>query len=196
MALLQREGLPQVLARHRLLAGLVHAAVEGWREGGALDFFARDPASRSAAVTTVTVPPGTDVDALRALAREDFQVAFAGALGPLHGRGFRIGHLGDQNAAGVLGCLAVVEAALRVQGIPVGAGGMQRAVMALAQLERAAPPAHTVARTLIENARPASRSGPRGSCRSCAVPRPHPPAPGHRRRAPWPCRRWLPGRWL
>jgi len=132
LSLLQREGLPQVLARHRQLAGLVHAAVEGWREGGALDFFARDPASRSAAVTTVTVPPGTDVDALRALAREDFQVAFAGALGPLHGRGFRIGHLGDQNAAGLLGCLAVVEAALRVQGIPVGAGGVQRAVQALA----------------------------------------------------------------
>jgi len=140
LALLQREGLAQVLARHRQLAGLVHAAVQGWREGGALDFFAREPVSRSAAVTTITVPPGTDVDALRAVAREDFQVAFAGALGPLHGRGFRIGHLGDQNPAGVLGCLAVVEAALLVQGIPVGAGGMQRAVRALAQIERGGSP--------------------------------------------------------
>ena len=73
-----------------------------------------------------------------AVAREHFQVAFAGALGPLHGRGFRIGHLGDQNVAGVLGCLAVVEAALRVQGIPVGGGGVQHAVAALAQMERAA----------------------------------------------------------
>jgi alanine-glyoxylate transaminase/serine-glyoxylate transaminase/serine-pyruvate transaminase len=116
----------------------VHAAVEGWREGGALDFFAREASSRSTAVTTISVPPGTDVDALRAVAREEFQVAFAGALGPLHGKGFRIGHLGDQNPAGVLGCLAVVEAALRVQGIAVGAGGVQRAVMALAQQERAA----------------------------------------------------------
>jgi alanine-glyoxylate transaminase/serine-glyoxylate transaminase/serine-pyruvate transaminase len=138
LTLLRREGLPQVLARHRLLASLVHAAVEGWREGGALDFFAREASSRSTAVTTISVPPGTDVDALRAVAREEFQVAFAGALGPLHGKGFRIGHLGDQNPAGVLGCLAVVEAALRVQGIAVGAGGVQRAVMALAQQERAA----------------------------------------------------------
>lgn len=138
LALLHREGLDAVLARHRRLAGLVHAAVEGWSEGGALGFFARDPACRSAAVTTITVPPGTDVDALRDVARERFQVAFAGALGPLQGRGFRIGHLGDQNPAGVLGCLAVVEAALRVQGIPVGAGGVQRAVMALAAAERAA----------------------------------------------------------
>jgi alanine-glyoxylate transaminase/serine-glyoxylate transaminase/serine-pyruvate transaminase len=131
MALVQQEGLPDVLARHRRLAGLVHAAVEGWAEGGALGFFARDPACRSNAVTTVTVPPGTDVDALRALAREDYQVAFAGALGPLQGRGFRIGHLGDQNPASMLGAIAAVEAALRAQGIPVG-DGVSRAVQRLA----------------------------------------------------------------
>ena len=73
------------------------------------------------------------IDALRALAREDYQVAFAGALGPLQGRGFRIGHLGDQNPAGVLGALAAIEAALLVQGLPLGAGGVQRAVQRLAQ---------------------------------------------------------------
>jgi alanine-glyoxylate transaminase/serine-glyoxylate transaminase/serine-pyruvate transaminase len=132
LGLIQREGLPQVLARHRLLAGLVHAAVEGWCEGGALDFFGREPASRSHAVTTLTVPRGTDVDGLRTLAREHYQVAFAGALGPLQGRGFRIGHLGDQNPATVLGALAAVEAALEAQGIPLGGGGVRRAVLRLA----------------------------------------------------------------
>ena len=132
LALIEREGLPQVLARHRQLAGLVHAAVQGWSEGGALGFFARDPASRSSAVTTVTVPPGTDVDGLRALAREQHQVAFAGGLGPLQGRGFRIAHLGDQNAATVLGALAAIEAALQAHGVPVGEGGMRRAVLKLA----------------------------------------------------------------
>jgi len=131
IGLLQQEGLAQVLARHRRLAGLVHAAVDGWAEGGALGFFARDAACRSNAVTTVTVPPGTDVDGLRALAREDYQVAFAGALGPLQGRGFRIGHLGDQNPATVLGAIGAVEAALRAQGIPLG-DGMTRAVQRLA----------------------------------------------------------------
>jgi alanine-glyoxylate transaminase / serine-glyoxylate transaminase / serine-pyruvate transaminase len=131
LGLLQQEGLPQVLARHRQLASLVHAAVEGWAEGGALGFFARKPAWRSNAVTTITVPPGTDITALRALAREDFQVAFAGALGPLQGRGFRIGHLGDQNPAGMLGAIAAIEAALRAQGLVVG-DGVGRAVRALA----------------------------------------------------------------
>lgn len=122
LGLLQQEGLPQVLARHRQLAGLVHAAVEGWAEGGALGFFAQQAARRSNAVTTITVPPGTDVNALRALAREHYQVAFAGALGPLQGRGFRIGHLGDQNPASMLGAIGAIEAALRAQRLPLGDG--------------------------------------------------------------------------
>jgi alanine-glyoxylate transaminase/serine-glyoxylate transaminase/serine-pyruvate transaminase len=132
--LLRAEGLAQVHARHALLARLVHAAIDGWREGGALDFFARDRAVLSTSVTTVTVPPGTDVDALRAVARERFQVAMAGALGPLTGKAFRIAHLGDSNPAQMLGALGAIEAALRVQGIPVGAGGVSRAVQALAEL--------------------------------------------------------------
>jgi alanine-glyoxylate transaminase/serine-glyoxylate transaminase/serine-pyruvate transaminase len=109
----------------------VQAAVEGWSEGGALGLFAQDAASRSVSVTTITVPPGTDVDALRGVARERFQVAMAGALGPLAGRGFRIGHLGDCNPAMILGAIAGIEAALVVQGIPVGGGGTRRALMAL-----------------------------------------------------------------
>lgn len=133
LSLIEREGLAQVLARHRQLAGLVHAAVEGWREGGALDFFARQPGSRSHAVTTITVPAGTPVDALRARAREHYQVAFAGALGPLQGRAFRIGHLGDQNPAQLLGAIASIEAALVAEGLPVGEGGLRRAIARLAQ---------------------------------------------------------------
>jgi len=93
----------------------------------------------ASSVTTITVPPGTDVDALREVARESFQVAISGALGPLAGRGFRIGHLGDCNPAMILGAIAGVEAALQVQGIPVGKGGTAQAVQALAA---ALPPAH------------------------------------------------------
>ncbi len=133
LGLIFSEGLPQVWARHALLARAVHAAVQGWREGGAVDFFCVDAARRSAAVTAITVTPGIDVDALRTVARERFQVAMAGGLGPLFGRAFRIGHLGDQNAPGVLGALAGVEATLRAQGVPVGQGGLQRAVEVIAR---------------------------------------------------------------
>ena len=131
LGLLFAEGMPAVFERHRRLARAVHAAVEGWSSAGALDFFAQSPTCRSASVTTVTVPAGTDVDALRQVARERFQVAFAGALGPLSGKAFRIGHLGDQNPASMLGCLAGIETALVVQGIPIGRDGMSRAIDSL-----------------------------------------------------------------
>ena len=132
-ALIAQEGEPAVYARHRLLAGAVQACVAGWAEGGALGFFATDAASRSVSVTTVTVPEGFDVDAFRAVARDHFGVAIAGGLGPLQDKAFRIGHLGDSNAATMLGCLGGLEAALRVQRVPIGAGGVQRAIAHLAE---------------------------------------------------------------
>ncbi|NDE74218.1 MAG: hypothetical protein EB064_09995, partial [Betaproteobacteria bacterium] len=49
------------------------------------------------------------------------------------GRAFRIGHLGDQNPASMMGCLAGIEAALLVQGIPIGRDGLARASLALSQ---------------------------------------------------------------
>ena len=132
LALLEREGLDAVFARHALLARAVQAAVECWASEGALFLHCRVPAARSVSVTTIEVRDGVDVEALRTVARERFQVAFAGALGPLQGRGFRIGHLGDVNAAMILGCLAGVEAAMSVQGIPFGRDGVSRAVECLA----------------------------------------------------------------
>ena len=129
--LIAAEGLDNVHKRHARLAGAVHAAVERWSDGGAMRLFTREPAARSASVTAIEVAPGIDPEALRAVARERFQVAIAGGLGPLSGRVFRIGHLGDMNEAMILGCLAGVEAALRVQGIAHGAHGVDAAIAAL-----------------------------------------------------------------
>jgi len=136
LALIFHEGEAEVLARHRRLADAVHAAVARWSEAGALSFFASVPASRSVSVTAIAVAPGIDPEAMRAVARERFQVAIAGGLGPLAGRVFRIGHLGDLNPAMVLGALAGVEAAMSVQGVPFGRGGVDCAV---ASLSAAAP---------------------------------------------------------
>ena len=132
LGLLAREGLAAVHARHALLAQAIHAAVECWSQEGALSLHCRAPEARSVSVTTIDVNPGIDVEALRTVARERFQVAFAGALGPQLGRAFRIGHLGDVNAPMILGCLAGIEAAMRVQGIPFGREGVQKAVDCLA----------------------------------------------------------------
>ncbi len=132
LSLIFEEGEDAVFARHALLARTVHAAVQGWRSAGALDFFVQRPEDRSVSVTTVMVPAGVEVDELRHIGRTRFQVAFAGALGPLTGRGFRIGHLGDQNPALILGALGGVQAALQVMGVPHG-DGMQPAVACLAR---------------------------------------------------------------
>jgi alanine-glyoxylate transaminase/serine-glyoxylate transaminase/serine-pyruvate transaminase len=84
-------------------------------------------------VTSIAVGPGIDPEAVRAIARERFQVSIAGGLGPLAGRVLRIGHLGDTNPAMILGALAGVEAALQACGVPVGNAGTRRAIERLAQ---------------------------------------------------------------
>ena len=131
LSLIFQEGEQAVFARHRLLTRTVHAAVAGWASGGGLQFFVREPACRSVSVTTVMVPEGVDIDQLRDIARNRFEVAMAGALGPLTGRGFRIGHLGDQNPAQILGALGGIQAAMRVLGVAHG-DGMLPAVACLA----------------------------------------------------------------
>jgi alanine-glyoxylate transaminase / serine-glyoxylate transaminase / serine-pyruvate transaminase len=132
LELIDREGLDEVIARHAQLARAVHAAVESWASEGALSLHCRVPEARSASVTTIEVREGIDVEALRTVARERFQVAFAGGLGPFQGKAFRIGHLGNLNPAMILGCLAGVQAAMQAQGIPCGDDGVGRAIASLA----------------------------------------------------------------
>ncbi len=133
LGLIFQEGVEQVMARHQLMARVVQAAILRWSEAGALKFFGTQPHARSTSVTAVEVSAGVDPDAMRVVARERFQVALAGGLGPLTGRVFRIAHLGDVNGAMVLGCLAGVEAAMAVQAIPFGAGGLDAAIDCLAR---------------------------------------------------------------
>jgi alanine-glyoxylate transaminase/serine-glyoxylate transaminase/serine-pyruvate transaminase len=132
LGLIEAEGLDAVHARHRRLAEAVRAAVAGWAAGGRLGFFCRPAEARSNAVTTIVVAEGVDPDRIRSLARERFQVACAGGLGPLAGRAFRIGHMGDLNEAMVLGAVAGVESALRALDIDIGAGGVTAAIASLA----------------------------------------------------------------
>jgi alanine-glyoxylate transaminase/serine-glyoxylate transaminase/serine-pyruvate transaminase len=143
--MIEREGLEAIWARHALLARAVQAAVECWSSEGALRLHCRVPEARSSSVTTIETREGIDVEALRTVARERFQVAFAGGLGPFQDRAFRIGHLGDVNAPMILGCLGGVEAALLAQGIPFGRGGLERAAALIAEgaPDRAPRPAVT-----------------------------------------------------
>ncbi|MEY3155175.1 MAG: hypothetical protein RL109_1593 [Pseudomonadota bacterium] len=127
IGLLQQEGLDQVFARHRRLAGAVFKAIEAWSSAGAIDFFCQVPSARSVSVTAVTVQ-GFDPEAIRTIARERFQVAMAGGLGPMAGKVFRIGHLGDMNEPTILGALAGIEAAMLSMGIAIGRDALPRAI--------------------------------------------------------------------
>lgn len=130
MNLLETEGLDQVLARHRRFATAVQRAVQAWSVGGDIGFVCQVPEARSVSVTSITVK-GVDPEDIRRVAREQFNVAIAGGLGPFMGRVFRIGHLGDLSAPMVLGCLSGVEGTLRALQVRIGDGALDAALEAL-----------------------------------------------------------------
>ena len=74
------------------------------------------------------MPEGHDADALRRTCLTRYNVSLGGGLGPLAGKVFRIGHLGDLNEPMILGTLAAVEMALVVNNVPHGAGGVTAAM--------------------------------------------------------------------
>jgi alanine-glyoxylate transaminase/serine-glyoxylate transaminase/serine-pyruvate transaminase len=82
------------------------------------------------------MPEGHDAEAVRRTALQSFNVSLGGGLGPLGGKVFRIGHLGDLNEPMILGTLSVVEMALKLNGVPHGAGGVAAAMEYLAEAAR------------------------------------------------------------
>jgi alanine-glyoxylate transaminase/serine-glyoxylate transaminase/serine-pyruvate transaminase len=112
------EGLDAVHARHRRLADGVRAAVQGW----GLTCCATDPATASDTVTTILTPPSVDARRVIAAAFTRYNLALGAGLGPLAGKAFRIGHLGDLNEGMVLGALGLVEMVLIEAGVPVAPG--------------------------------------------------------------------------
>lgn len=67
--MIQEEGLSEVFARHRRLAGAARAAVAQWSQAGAMDFQAIVPASRSESVTAIRFADRYDPEPVRRLAR-------------------------------------------------------------------------------------------------------------------------------
>lgn len=135
IAFLEEETLDAVFARHARLAEATRRAVAEWAKGGAIDFYVRNAARRSNSVTAVEMKDGRSSDTFRFAVRDDFNVLLGGGLLQLGGKVFRIGHLGDLNEPMVWGVLAAIEATLKRQGIPHGAG-MDAAIAYLAETRR------------------------------------------------------------
>jgi alanine-glyoxylate transaminase/serine-glyoxylate transaminase/serine-pyruvate transaminase len=136
--LIEEEGLDNVVARHHRLAEATRRAVRAWSGNNGPQLFCTDPSRYSDSVTAILMPEGHSGDALRATARQRFNVSLGGGLGRLSGKVFRIGHLGDLNEPMLMGALTAVEMSLRLNGVPHGAGGVAAAMDYLTETAAAA----------------------------------------------------------
>ncbi len=128
LRLIEEEGLMAVFARHHRLGEGVRRAVRHWSGNEGPELFCTDPARVSDSVTAIRMPDGHDAEAVRETALRRFNVALGSGLGPLRGKVFRIGHLGDLNEPMVLGALGAVEMSLGINGVPHSPGGVDAAM--------------------------------------------------------------------
>jgi alanine-glyoxylate transaminase / serine-glyoxylate transaminase / serine-pyruvate transaminase len=124
--MLLEEGLEHIFARHARMAEGVRRAVRAW----GLGIVAQAPETASPVLTTVRLPEGVDGDKLLEISETEFELSLGNGLGPLAGKVFRIGHLGDLNDLEVLATLAGCELVLARMGVAVdfgtGVGACQR----------------------------------------------------------------------
>ena len=120
----KEEGLDQVFARHRQLAEATRKAVQGWN----LEMNALHSHEFSDSLTAVRMPEGHDADQFRKVVLENFNVSLGNGLGKIHGKVFRIGHLGDFNAPMLLGTLGAIEMGLELAGVPFKPEGVRAAM--------------------------------------------------------------------
>jgi alanine-glyoxylate transaminase/serine-glyoxylate transaminase/serine-pyruvate transaminase len=136
--MIEEETLEGVFSRHARLAEATRAAVRAWsgsnggKDGKGPSLYGQTEERLSNSVTTVMMPEGHTSDAMRKIALERFNLSLGGGLGPLMGKVFRIGHLGDLNEPMLLGCLATTELAMKTAGVPFAAGGVDAAIQSLA----------------------------------------------------------------
>ena len=131
--MIEEETLEGVFARHARLAEATREAVRAWgKDGKGPTLYGQTEERLSNSVTTVLMPEGHTSDLMRKVALERFNLSLGGGLGPLMGKVFRIGHLGDLNEPMLLGCLATTELAMKTAGVPFGSGGVDAAIKSLA----------------------------------------------------------------
>jgi alanine-glyoxylate transaminase/serine-glyoxylate transaminase/serine-pyruvate transaminase len=128
LAMLDEEGLPNVLARHDRHAAATRAAVQTWGQAGAIELQCQEPADYSSSLTAVRLGEGYSADGLRALILQRFNMSLGNGLGILKDRVFRIGHLGDFNDLSLIGALGGIEMGLALAGIPLARGGVDAAM--------------------------------------------------------------------
>src|SRR5204862_2190202 len=133
------EGQEAVLERHRILSAAVK---DGVRALG-LDL-SGEHLERAWAVTAVRAPEGIDGDELVAKVRADHRIILAPGQGPMKGKVFRIGHLGNYDRFDIIRGLAALEITLSAMGYPVKPGAAvaaaEQGVVSMRARARRTPP--------------------------------------------------------
>ncbi len=135
------EGLDRVFARHHRLAEGIRQGVLAW----GLELVAEHPSLWSNTVTAIRTPAGVDARDVIRIGYERYNTAFGAGLGPLAGRAFRIGHLGDLNEVMCLAALGAAELSLADAGAAIEPGSGAAAAQRAWRLQRAAAPALAIA---------------------------------------------------
>ena len=124
IAMLEEEGLDNVLARHDRLAEATRRAVRAW----GLEILCAEPKEYSSSLTAIIVPEGHDADHFRKIVLERFDMSLGTGLGKVAGKVFRVGHLGWFNELMLMGTLAGIEMGLALAAIPHRRGGVAAAM--------------------------------------------------------------------
>lgn len=112
------EGLEARFARHRLN----HLALRGGLEALGIQFSVAEE-HRLPQLNSVLIPGGVDDAAVRSRLLNEFGIEIGGGLGPLKGKTWRIGLMGEASSnRNVLLFLAALERCLAQQGVAVTAG--------------------------------------------------------------------------
>ncbi|MEM2522956.1 MAG: alanine--glyoxylate aminotransferase family protein [Candidatus Bathyarchaeia archaeon] len=116
LKLVLEEGLENRFKRHYILAEAFRTAIE------ALNL--KLVAERESAANTVSAicyPEGVDDNQFRNKMKEH-GIVVAGTLGPLKGKGFRVGHMGNVNQNDIFATIAAIESTLKRLGCKVEIG--------------------------------------------------------------------------
>lgn len=118
LRLIVEEGLEARIERHSRNAAALKAGLEGM----GLSLFAQE-GHRLPSLTTVYVPDGCDEAAIRTQLLNEFNLEIGGGLGPVKGKVWRLGLMGDSSTPrNVLYFLSCVERLLTRQGVKIGSG--------------------------------------------------------------------------
>jgi alanine-glyoxylate transaminase/serine-glyoxylate transaminase/serine-pyruvate transaminase len=125
LRIVHEEGLDARFARHQRLAAAFRAGLAAL----GIDLFT-DSNCRAATLSVALLPDGVDDATFRARAAARGAV-LAGGLGPIAGKAFRIGHMGNIGVGEVVATLAAIAGALADAGHPVDAGAALAAAASL-----------------------------------------------------------------